>query len=86
MISQRVDRGILPRQFGLSECRMDLVVTDLVQQDDRTAFPAAQLWNQVVQALLRIGWYRATAERADRQVFHSNRSFSIRATDLSMVY
>lgn len=73
MGAQRLDARIVARQFGLGERGMNLVVTDLVQQHDRTALAPLEARHEVVKALAHHRRDRAQAERAYRVV----RQFSL---------
>ncbi len=54
MRPQRRDRGIVARQLGLGQCRMYLVMADLMQQNRRPALSTFQLGNQMMETLPRI--------------------------------
>ena len=66
MGTQRIDVVIAARKLGLRQCCMDFIMTDLMQQDCRPPFAAAQLGDQVMQALLRLGGDGAVAKGANR--------------------
>lgn len=70
MRPERLYRVKVARQLCFCEGRVNFAVTDLMEQNHRPVLPAFQLWNQVVQALFRLGWNGASAQRANR-VFHS---------------
>ncbi len=72
--AQRLDRIIAAGQFSLGHRRVDFVMTNLMQQNDRPALTTFQLWDQMMQALLGVLWDRAVTQGADRRVFHSVRS------------
>ncbi len=66
MGAQRLNRVELPRQFGLGQRCVDLVVTDLVEQNARTLRAAFQTRDQVVFRLPHIRRDGAAAKGADR--------------------
>ena len=67
---ERFDRGIVAGQFGFRQCGMDFVVANLVQQDRRATFPAAQFRHQMMQTLAGVGRNGPPAQRADRICMH----------------
>ena len=69
MALQRFYGGKVLGKFGFGEGRMDFVVTDLMQKNGLPAFAAAQLWNEVVEALFGMGRDWPLAQGADRD-FH----------------
>ncbi len=60
-----VDCGIVAREFALGQCRVDFVVTDLVEKHSRPALAAPELRHEVVQALLGVRRDGAFAQWAD---------------------
>lgn len=66
MGAQRLNRIELPRQFGLGQRCVNLVVTDLVEQNARPLRAAFQSRDQVVFRLPHILRNRAEAKGADR--------------------
>lgn len=66
MGAQRINAVIAARKLGLGQCRVDFIMANLMQQDRRAPFTTAQLGDQVMQALLRLGRDRAVAKGANR--------------------
>ena len=64
MLAQGSDCVIIAGKFGLSQCGMDFIVTDLVQEHRRPAFAAPEFWHEVMLALADIGRDGTAAERA----------------------
>lgn len=54
------------RQFGLAQRRVDLIVTDLMDQNGFTTFTASQPRDQVMATLSRLRRDRAQTERTNR--------------------
>lgn len=63
---QRLDGVEVPRQLRFAKSRMDFVMANLVQAHRLAAFAAAELRNEVVQALFGLRRDRSVAEWADR--------------------
>ena len=70
MLAQGVDCVIGPGKFGFGQGRVDLAMTDLMQQHSRPALAATQPGDKVVQTLTDIRRDRTTAERTDRHIAH----------------
>lgn len=66
MAAQRINAVIAACKLGLGQCGMDFTMANLMQQDRRPPFAAAQLGDQVMQALLRLRRDRAVAKGANR--------------------
>lgn len=69
---QRGDGGKVARKLGLGQGGMNLVMADLVKQNGWAILPAFQPWDEVVQALFRVGRDRAVAKGAGRGLLHRN--------------
>lgn len=67
MRTKRIDRGKVTRQFGFGQRGVYFIVTNLVEQHDRTALTAPKARGQMVQALLGVRWNRALAQGANRR-------------------
>ena len=67
MAAQRLNGGIVAGDFGLAQGGVDFFVANVVQQNGWSAFPAFQLWRQVMAALRHFWRYLAQAQRAYRQ-------------------
>ena len=65
MFAQCIDSVEVTRQFDLGQCRVDLFVAYLMQQNGGPALASLKLWDQMVQASTTFG-DRTVAERADR--------------------
>ena len=61
---ERLDRGVAAGEFGLGKGRVDFVVANLVQESRLTALPAAELRDEVMDALADVRRDGAAAERA----------------------
>lgn len=80
MGAQRRGRVPQTRQFRLGSRGVDFVVADLMQEHDRPAFPAPELWDQVMQALWCAGKNWPLAERANGVVFAQRDASSLART------
>ena len=65
MGTELLGRVPFPRQLGLGEDRVDLVVADLVDEDRGAVGAALHLRDEVVDALPRGRRYRTQAERTE---------------------
>ncbi len=68
MSAQRLGRRVGARELRLAQRRVNLVVADLVEEHRRPALAAAELWDEVMQALARLGRNRAAAQGARRVI------------------
>jgi len=64
--AKRLWRGVVAGEVGLGQCRVDFVVTDLMQQHRWSALAPAELRNEVVEALLGVRRNGPVAKGADR--------------------
>ena len=67
MSAERLDRGVVPRQFGFGQRGVDFIVAYLMDKDRRAAPAALQLWDQVMPRLFRLRRNVAKAKRANRR-------------------
>lgn len=72
MSAQRLDGIVAARKLRLAQRGMYLAMADVVHKNDRAAFAAAQLGNQMVQALRHIRRNRPQAKRTDGQTLCRN--------------
>ena len=54
MSAERLDRGVVPRQFDFGQRGVDFIVAYLMDKDRRAAPAALQLWDQVMPRLFRL--------------------------------
>ena len=65
MRAQGLDRVEVAHKFGLGQSGMNLLMTDLMQQNRWTALASFEFWDQMMQAAASVG-DRAVAKRTDR--------------------
>lgn len=65
MCAQCVNRIEFACKHGFRKRGVNFTVTDVMEQHDRTAFAAAQFWDQVMQALRDMRRDGSVTQRAD---------------------